>query len=478
MTTDLRTTLPVSQSVAPDAAIRNFLIRLHFYIGLFVGPLLLVASLTGTLYVLTPQIEGWLYRDQLVARTDGPARPLSEQIQAARTAIGEGPRLFAVRPATQALGTTRVMFTEAGLGESETRTIFVDPAAAVVQGELLTYGTSGILPFRITLDYLHRNLLMGDIGRHYSELAASWLWVSILGGVLIWYFQRSVKRPKTARTSAAMRARKVHTLIGLWMALGLLFLSATGLTWSRWAGGNIDLFRNQVGWITPAISTSLNSAGEVPVSAEHADHLGMSAPVATAAAVSEPEMVARFDAVVATARAAGIDSPVIEIRPPRTVDQAFRVSEYDRSWPTQVDTVAVDPNRMTVTSRADFAMFPLVAKLIRWGIDTHMGVLFGVANQIVMAVLGVALTVMIAYGYRMWWVRRPAAGGSPRTLARSFSYLSPLAKVTVLLLALLFGVLLPVMGVSLLVFILIDMFRAVLAEIVADSRKNVPPGLR
>lgn len=464
-------------SQAASAAVRQFITRLHFYVGLFVGPFLLVAAITGTLYVLTPQIENVLYRDQLVARSDGPARPLSDQIQAARQSIGEGPRLFAVRPSTKPGLTTRVMFTEPGLGESETRTVFVDPASLTVQGEFITYGTSGILPFRITLDYLHRNLLLGDIGRHYSELAASWLWFSILGGLLLWFWQRGVKRPKAAKETASARARRLHSLIGLWTALGLLFLSATGLTWSRWAGGNIDAFRNEVGWITPAITTALNPETEAPVLGEHAAH-GMGAAVDTAPPVSEQDMVARFDRVVASARAAGIDSPMIEIRPPRTVGQAFRVSEYDRSWPTQVDTIAVDPTDFKITSRADFESFPIVAKLIRWGIDAHMGVLFGVANQALMAAFGVSLTAMIIYGYRMWWLRRPAPGSSPRTLIRSFSYLSPVAKLAALAVAIVFGVALPVMGVSLLVFLLVDFFRAALAEMMAAEQRNMPPGMR
>ncbi|TNM63105.1 PepSY domain-containing protein [Aliirhizobium smilacinae] len=471
----------MSAEIAPSqpafAAIRQLVTRLHFYVGLFVGPFLLVAAITGTLYVLTPQIENLLYRDQLVARTDGPARALSEQIEAARASIGEGPRLFAVRPAVASGLTTRVMFTQPDLGESETRTVFVDPASLAVQGEFITYGTSGILPFRITLDYLHRNLLLGDIGRHYSELAASWLWISVLGGLLLWYWQRSTKRPKAAKVTASARARRLHMLIGLWTALGLLFLSATGLTWSRWAGGNIDVFRTEVGWVTPAITTALNPEAEAPVLGEHAAH-GMGGSVDTAPPVAERDMVARFDGVVASARAAGIDSPMIEIRPPRTVGQAFRVSEYDRSWPTQVDTIAVDPTDFKVTSRADFETFPIVAKLIRWGIDAHMGVLFGVANQVLMAALGIALTAMIVYGYRMWWLRRPAPGGSPRTLIRSFSYLSPVAKVSALCVAVVFGVALPVMGVSLLVFMLVDFFRAALAEMMAADQRKMPPGMR
>jgi uncharacterized iron-regulated membrane protein len=456
-----------------SGAIRQLILRLHFYIGLFIAPFIFVAALTGTAYVLTPQIETWLYRDQLVARSSGPAKPLAEQIAAARVSIGEGPRFFAIRPAYEEGGTTRVMFTEPGLGESETRAVFVDPASLVVQGELIAYGTSGILPFRIALDYLHRNLLLGDIGRNYSELAGSWLWISVGGGVLLWFWQRRL--PKNA--GRAGRQRRLHSLIGLSVSLGLLFLSVTGLTWSRWAGSNIDQFRSQVGWVTPSVSVDLGGAEPAKPLGEHAEHM---APVAAPVPPRpEPLVLAEIDRVAEAARAAGIDSPMIEIRPPRSETQAYRVSEYDRSWPTQVDTLAIDPSNMRVTSRADFETFPIIAKLIRWGIDAHMGVLFGVANQLLMAALAIALMVSIAYGYRIWWLRRPAAGASPRTLVRSFSYLSLPAKVVTSIVAIAFGVALPAMGASLALFLFVDLIRSAFAEIAsADRRQGLPPGVR
>lgn len=463
---------------AASAAIRQFITRLHFYVGLFIAPFIFIAALTGTLYVLTPQIETLLYRDQLVAQSSGPAKSLAEQIAVARTAIGEGPRLFAIRPSTAEGRTTRVMFTQPGLGDSETRTVFVDPASLAVQGEFVTYGTSGVLPFRTTLDYLHRNLLLGDVGRNYSELAASWLWIAVLGGVCLWFWQRRL--PKNSGRAA--RPRRLHSLIGLWLSIGLLFLSVTGLTWSRWAGNNIDQFRSGIGWVTPSVTVDLNRGnpgkGEAPKPlGEHAEHMAAAAPAAPPP--PEARILSEIDRVVEAARGAGIDSPMIEIRPPRTVDQAFRVSEYDRSWPTQVDTVAVDPASMSVTSRADFVTFPIIAKLIRWGIDAHMGVLFGVANQIVMAAFGIGLMTSIAYGYRMWWLRRPAAGGSPRTLVKAFSYLSAPAKTVTVIVAVALGVALPAMGASLALFLFVDLIRSAFAEIAsADREQGLPPGVR
>lgn len=439
---------------AVSTEFKAFIARLHFYAGLLVGPFILVAALTGTLYVLTPQIEAALYRDQLTTASTGAPAPLAAQVEAARAQIGEGQRVFAIRPAPGPGHTTRVMFTQAGLGDSESRAIFVDPVSLAIRGDLIVYGTSGILPFRTKLDYLHRNLMLGEAGRLYSELAASWLWAVVLGGVLLWFWRRNPDAAGRARRNPALRTRRWHGLIGLWLALGLVFLSATGLTWSSYAGSRIDALRASLGWVTPSVSLKL---GAPPAAGgEHAHH-GHGAPAA--AAGSPAPAHARLDHVLAVARAAGIDSPFVEIRPPRGDGFAWLVREYDRSWPTQVDTLAIDPRSLAVTSRADFESFPLIAKLIRWGIDAHMGILFGLPNQMLMAGLGLALAVTTLLGYRIWWRQRPPAGALPRTLLQAWLRLNPLTKALAVACALAFGWALPLLGISLAVFVLIDLLR-------------------
>ncbi len=194
----------------------------------------------------------------------------------------------------------------------------------------------------------------------------------------------------------------------------------------------------------------------------------------------EAPLVAQVDAVVAAAKAGGLDASMLEIRPPKAEGQAWLVSEYDRRWPTQVDTVAVDPASLAITSRADFSTFPIIAKLIRWGIYAHMGVLFGLANQLLMAAIGLALMGMIAFGYRSWWVRRPAPAASPRTLGRAFGHLSALWQAGIVVVTLVVAVALPVMGASLLVFLTIDLLRSAFAEMAAADRRHgrhgLPPG--
>lgn len=455
---------------AGRSALLALITRLHFYIGLFVGPFILVAAVTGTLFVLTPQIESLLYADQLRTTSTGPAQSLAAQVQAAQARIGAGPRLFAVRPAPGPGDTTRVMFTQPGLGDSESRALFVDPATLDIKGDMIVYGTSGTLPFRTKLDYLHRNLMLGELGRNYSELAASWMWLATLGGLVLWLTGRrraaaarqAGTETRNAARSPRLRTRRWHTLLGLWLAVGLLFLSATGLTWSNWAGGRVDQLRAQLGWITPSVSLKLaNGQAAAPApDGEHAHHHGGGMAGHESMAMPMVAPAGDIDRIVQTARQGGIDSDQLEIRPPRTADLAWTVREVDRSWPTQVDTIAIDPRTYTITSRADFATFPLIAKLIRWGVDMHMGILFSWPNQLLMGAIGIALSAMIVLGYRMWWLRRPAPGASGDTLTQAWAGLSWPGRIAALAVAGALGWCLPVMGVSLLAFLVVDALRS------------------
>ena len=451
-------------SEASSNAMLLLITRLHFYIGLFVAPFIFVAALTGTIYVITPQLENIIYKDVLTTQSVGENQPLAKQIAAAKSYLASDLTLFAVRPAPEKGDTTRVMFLDSTAQHSGARAIFVDPVTLAITGNLPVYGTSGVLPLRTTIDFMHRQLLLGEFGRYYSELAASWLWIAALGGLFLWYKGGKKNKAEFASRTEHLRKRRRHYQVGLCLFLGLVFVSITGLTWSKWAGDNISTFRNSIGWITPSVSQDLTSTDHsMMMSDEHADHPNHSSHhnmQATKQPAKKFENIdALFDGVLKAARDAGIDANKLEIRPSSTTDKAWRVSEIDRSWPTQVDSVAVDASTMTVTSRADFATFPIVAKLIRWGIDAHMGVLFGVVNQIILAAFGLSLCFMIILGYKMWWIRRPQAGSTSKPLLQAWEKLSTTQKVISTLIAVALGLSMPVMGVSLIVFLLIDAYR-------------------
>ncbi|MBJ3814995.1 PepSY domain-containing protein [Shimwellia pseudoproteus] len=442
---------------APSGALWQLIRRLHFYIGLFVAPFIFIAALTGTLYVLTPQLENLLYRDALHAPV-GAFQPLEAQIAAARAYAGESVPLYAVRPAPAPGDTTRVQFVAQQPAPSESRAVFIDPATLRVTGDMTVYGTTGVLPLRTWLDQLHRGLLLGDAGRIYSELAASWLWVAAVGGIALWWRSRPGQRQ---RRQPRRGARHWHITLGLLLALGLVFFSVTGLTWSQWAGNNIDRLRSELGWMTPQLNTRL-AGGQGAMSDAHSEHHGagmMAGMVMPGGPVNPPD--SDWGRALHAARQGGIQAAQVELRQPRSTGSAWTVTEVDRRWPTRVDAVALAPGDFQIIDRTRFADFPLVAKLTRWGVDAHMGVLFGVANQLLLALFGGGLCVIIVLGYRLWWRRRPAAGtrGTLQTLTQAWLALSWPGRGISLLLAVALGVALPVMGWSLVLLLVVDILR-------------------
>ncbi|GEE00613.1 hypothetical protein nbrc107696_10590 [Gordonia spumicola] len=141
---------------------RPLLLRWHFYAGLLVGPFLLVAAITGTLYAVIPQIDRVVHSHELTVDHIGDRElPMGEQIEAARRAHPEGTIAF-VRPAPVAGETTRVALATDDVREGLNKTVFVDPYTGEVRGALPTYGQW--LPVRTWFDDLHRNLHLGDFG--------------------------------------------------------------------------------------------------------------------------------------------------------------------------------------------------------------------------------------------------------------------------------------------------------------------------
>ncbi|QYF72860.1 PepSY domain-containing protein [Cryobacterium sp. PAMC25264] len=434
-----------------------FLLRLHFYAGILVGPFILVAALSGALYAATPQLEQTIYAHELHAPVSDMTLPLADQIEAAQAVVGDEGALVAVRPAPNDGDTTRVMFTAEGLGESESRAIFVDPATGEVRGDLTAYGTTGVLPLRTWIDQFHRNLHLGDFGRLYSELAASWLGVVVLAGGAMWVIRIRRVRAKKDLLRPNNKARGYrrlfswHASTGIWLLVGALFLSATGITWSQYAGQNVSDLRAALNLGTPSISTDLGQ----PVPALADEHAGHGTATASTAVIDP----ATFDAVLAVAQTVNVNTGLVEIRPPSAAGQAWVVQEIQRSFPTEVDSVAVDGSTLRVTDRVDFADFNLAAKLTRWGIDTHMGTMFGLANQLILIATALGLAAMVGWGYLMWWKRRPTRGtarmGTP-ALAGALARAPWWGVLAVIAGALAVGLLFPLVGVSLLVFIVID----------------------
>ncbi|MFF3754046.1 PepSY-associated TM helix domain-containing protein [Streptomyces sp. NPDC002018] len=442
------------------SSLRPLVLRLHFYAGLLIAPLLLVAATSGFLYALSFQAEKVIYRHELRVPVGDRTVPLAQQLDAARAARPDG-TVTSVRLPSDEGATTRVLMTAPGVEEGKSLAVFVDPYTAEIRGELTSYGSSGALPLRTWLSEFHRHLHLGEPGRLYSELAASWLWVVALGGVLLWAGRRRASKrallvPERGATGRR-RTLSLHGSVGLWAVTGLVLLSATGLTWSRYAGENIGAVQDQLGGATPAVSATLEGGGGA-AGGGHEGHEGMEDMPGMEGTDGAGAMDVGIDLVVVAARQAGLDGP-LSVTLPKEGD-GYVVAQTDTQFPVALDSVAVDPANGTIIDELRFADYPVLAQLTRFGIDAHMGVFLGVVNQLALAALALALILLIVWGYRMWWQRRPtkerrltAGRPIPRGAWRKvpLTVLLPLAAVVALV-----GWFVPLLGISLLVFLVLD----------------------
>ncbi|WP_328530435.1 PepSY domain-containing protein [Nocardioides sp. NBC_00368] len=466
--TQFQTALPTDQHGPPEATppshrpgwwpvIRPLVLRLHFYAGVLVAPFILAASVTGLLYTIAPQVEQIAYHELTHVTPSGETVPLADQVAAARATHPDG-AVIRVDVPEAADRSTRVVFTDETVPADHDMSVFVNPYTGQVQGQVRSYGQW--LGFRAWLDELHRNLHLGAFGRHYSELAASWLWVVALGGLMLWLGRwrrdRRVRRLvlPDPETTGRSRAMSWHAVIGVWLLLGVLALSVSGLTWSRFAGANIGEVRTALSWTEPTPATSLHGDG---TAAEHAHH------GASVAATGDPDAVfsegAGIDGVLDTARDAGLGDPLYLV-PPADPGSAWTAAENKRDWPTRYDAISVDPATGEQLDRVDFADWPPMAKLTDWVIGAHMGILFGVLNQLALAALALGLIAATLLGYRMWWLRRPrGAGGlrfgrpAPRGAWRRLPWPAMVAAVTVVAVV---GWFVPMLGVTLIGFLVVD----------------------
>jgi uncharacterized iron-regulated membrane protein len=423
---------------------------MHFYAGVLVAPFILVAAITGSLYAIAPTLERLVYRDILSVEPGSAPLPLSEQSAAARSAVPQL-QMSGLRPPVTETASTRVYFTDPDLGEEELRAVFVNPYSGQVLGTEPTW--FGYLPLSTWLDGLHRHLHLGEPGRVYSELAASWLWVVALGGVYLWIVKANGERRRgrqgrllTVDRTVEGRRRNLnwHGATGIWILAMLLFLSATGITWSTYAGAHVTDIRAALNSQRPQLDTSLS----------HEGHSG-----ASTSAVVDPAAIDYTAAVDAAARA-GVFAP-LEVTLPAVPGEGIGVTEIEKSYRLTTNAVALNPATLSVTSEIDYWRdYSVIAKLADWGIRMHMGFLFGLLNQLLLLGVAIALVTAVVRGYRMWWQRRPTRGsqwavGRP-PLRGGIRRLYPATAILGASVAVAVGWFLPLLGISLAGFLLID----------------------
>jgi uncharacterized iron-regulated membrane protein len=204
----------------------------HFWVGLLLGPLVILVAATGAVYVFKDELETVLYRSLINdPETNWRSADPKDVAKTVAAVLEENPeyRLYGIELET---GTSRAP--ALGLisrsAEPGFRRLYVTSDFRTVRGELTRPNF-----FSVVLD-LHRNLVIGTPGRIFVELATCWLIVSSVMGIYLWWPKNWKKLggvfiPRL-RAKAYVLLRDLHGIVGIAICLFLVLVAVTGLLYS------------------------------------------------------------------------------------------------------------------------------------------------------------------------------------------------------------------------------------------------------
>lgn len=419
--------------------------RWHFYASLLCVPMVIVLSLTGSIYLFKTEIEQQMDAPYDHLTLSGSRQPAALQIQAALEAI-PGSVFQSYEIPTAEDSSSRVLVRKGG----EAIRVYVHPVTLEVLHSIPENERLMRQIFRI-----HGELMIGDWGSHIVGLAASWTIVMILTGLVLWWPRHwnggaGVIYPRL-RHGGRVFWRDLHSVVGIWVSVFALALLISGLPWSRFWGDYFRSVRQLTGTasIRQDWSNSSSASRRGPSAADAGEHEGHGRHGGARSSATEPIDLTPVDAVLAAAIPLQLPAPVL-IGPPRTGSTHWSVKSMTPNRPWR-ENLTIDPANGEIMSRDGFADRHFLDKCVAVGIAFHEGRLFGWPNQALGLMTAFGLCTLCLSGVVLWWRRRePGRLGAPHPAA------SPRFSLSLLTLVIVIGIFLPLFGASLILVLLLE----------------------
>ncbi len=449
---------------AAESALYRRVWRWHFYAGLICLPFLAMMALTGALYLFKEPIESLVY-GQLRFVEATPAPPLDAESLVARAQAAEPGEPVRFIAAAQAGRSNEVgMRTAAG-----TVSVYLDPVGGRVLGRL-----RDDLKLMEVVKHVHSLAIAGTVANHWIEVVAGWAIVLVLSGLFLWWPRAREAGIYRLRGRPTHRTwwRDLHAATGITAAAAILFLAVTGMPWSAFWGAQFARLTNEWGVglpkylfeAAPQSSSPLVGLGSVPWPLTHAPlpqsalHAGHTATAPAAAAAAAPS-IGLNEALRIFAR---LQLPAgTPVKLPTGAHGVYTAMLFPDDA-TAERVVHLDRYSGAVLADTGYADYGVAGRLTEWGISLHTGRQFGWVNQLVMLAGCLAIVALAVSAAVMWWKRRPRGhlAAPPRRHADR-------AAVGAIAIAVLLGLLYPLLGASMLVALFVD------AVVPADWRERL-----
>lgn len=418
--------------------------RWHFYAGIIFAPFLILLAITGCIYLFKPQIEPWLYKDYYYVAAGQTTISPTQQVEAVKQAYPNA-EITRYRPSDEPTRTAEVGIVD----HNVSKTVYVNPFDGQVVGEL-----ADSTKLMQVMKKLHGELMAGTTGDRIIELSACWGMILLVTGVYLWWPRntRSVYGTLLPRLTQGKRLfwRDLHAVPAFWISLFTAALIMTGLPWSGVWGEYVNKiatsaqsgYPDQLWGNPPESVIPTKAVADVPWAAENM-------PVPESKQNNGYQRVS-LEQVVKIASERNVPAGYT-INLPEGEKGVYTISVFPKS-PFDNATLHIDQYSGKVLADLRFDDYGTMAKAIEIGIALHEGRFFGWPNQLLAALTCLGLAGISVTGLIMWWKRKPQGKLGAPALPKDFKLMKGVALIIVA-----FGLFFPLVGISILAVLFIDL---------------------
>lgn len=430
------TTTTLDPVKAKKAASRKFyqlIIRWHFFSGLLFIPMIIVISISGCIYLFEHEYEDYMYKDLLFVEP-GQQRLAASQLIAIASRQFPDLEVRSFKKPRGIARSTEIVFKQKMhhqpgqpmVMNKEKTSVFINPYTGAILGSM----KSGDRLMSFMKD-LHGNLLTGKVGTKFVELASCWVMMLMITGLIMWWPRGKIGIRGTLipRLNSNKRLfwRDLHAVPAFYFSFFIIFLIVSGLPWTDVWGGAFHYVQQQTKQSAPGGFHSRELKSEY--------------------IANTPRIP--VDRAFEVAAANGM-SGYLQVKIPHSKTDTMAIQKQADD-PAERVTIHLDQYTGKVIANSTWDKTPPLAKAVAWGIKLHRGEYFGVGNLVLVLITTLVLIMMSVTGLVMWLKRKPEQKlGAPK---RPRDYATPNWVIATTVFC---AVLMPVLGASLLVYMIGD----------------------
>lgn len=198
---------------------------LHLWLGLLSSIVIIIVCLTGSIYAFKNQVLEWSNRDKVFVKVQSQVLPISYFEEK----LSEENRQITSIVLSAKTNRSHIIASTDLNGQNPTAH-FYNPYT----GENLGAASAKTDQFFNTVEALHKNLLMGEIGKQIVGIFVLIFILLLISGLVLWWpkaKKKQVKEAFTIRWKAKFHRLNydLHNTLGFYSLLLLLFMAITGV---------------------------------------------------------------------------------------------------------------------------------------------------------------------------------------------------------------------------------------------------------